>query len=135
MRPARPRPPHVQKHVIACSSTIPSLPLAKTRTMLPLGWNPSDYAQDPSQVGSSHEVNRELSWMLPRCGRFRVKWDTCVTYGHPSSNLGRSLFPRGVFLPHPIQQVERTSVAELPATSQGVADCTSRASGLRAVVR
>jgi hypothetical protein len=23
-------------------------------------------------VGTSHEVNRELSWTLPRCGRFRV---------------------------------------------------------------
>jgi hypothetical protein len=53
---------------------------------------PSD-CQVPSQDGSSYEVNRELSWMLPRCGRFRVKRDTCVTYCHPSSNLGRNLFP------------------------------------------
>jgi ribosomal protein L37E len=44
-------------------------------------------------AGSSHEVNRELSRMHPRCGRFRVKRDACVSCGHPSSNLGRNLFP------------------------------------------
>jgi hypothetical protein len=95
---------------------------------------PSHYFQVPSsQVGSSHEVNRGLSWMPPRCGRFRVKRVTCVTFGHPSSNLGRNLFPRGVFLPHPIQQVERHSVTTV--TSQGGNDCSHIATGLRSVVR
>jgi hypothetical protein len=94
---------------------------------------PSYFCQVPSQVGSSHEVNRGLSWMPPRCRRFRVKLDTCVTSCHPSSNLGRNLFPRGVFLPHPIQQVEKHSVTVLPVIR--VSDCTPRASGLRAVVR
>jgi hypothetical protein len=35
-------------------------------------WTPSD-CQVPSQVGSSHEFNRVLSWMHPRCGHFRSK--------------------------------------------------------------
>jgi hypothetical protein len=60
---------------------------------------PSD-CQVPSQVGSSHEVNRGLSWMLPRCGRFRVKRDMCVTNCHPSSKLGRNLFPPRWFSYH-----------------------------------
>jgi hypothetical protein len=67
---------------------------------------PSD-CQVPSQVGSSHEFNRDQSWMLPRCGRFRVKRDTCVAYGHPSLNLGlelqfreRNLFPPRRFSYH-----------------------------------
>jgi hypothetical protein len=84
----------------------------------------SDYAQVPSQVGSSHEVNRVVSWMHPRC----------VTFCHPSSNLSRNLSLRGGFLPHPIQQVERTSVTLLPVTRRGSAR-TSRGSGLRAAVR
>jgi hypothetical protein len=51
-------------------------------------------------VGTSHEVNRELSWMLPRYGRFRVKRDTCVALYRPSSNLGRNLFPLRRFSCH-----------------------------------
>jgi hypothetical protein len=61
---------------------------------------PSNSCQVPSQVGSSHEVNRGLSWMPPRCGRFRVKRDTCVILDHPSSNLGRNLFPPRRFSYH-----------------------------------
>jgi hypothetical protein len=44
-------------------------------------------------VGTSHEVNRELSWMLPRCGRFRVNGIRVRASCRPSSNLGRNLFP------------------------------------------
>jgi hypothetical protein len=66
-------------------------------------WKPSD-CQASSHVGSSHEVNRVLSWMHPRCGRFMAKRDTCVAFCHPSSNLGRNLFLCGGFLPHPIQR-------------------------------
>jgi hypothetical protein len=51
-------------------------------------------------AGTSHEVNRELSWMLPRCGRFRVKRDTRVALCHPSPNLGRNLFPPRRFSYH-----------------------------------
>jgi hypothetical protein len=94
---------------------------------------PSDFCQVPLQVGSSHEVNRGLSSMPPRCGRFRVKRDTCVTNCHPSSNLGRNLFPRGVFFSHPIQQVGGHSATTV--AKKGVADGTPIATGLRAVVR
>jgi hypothetical protein len=78
-------------------------------------WSPK---RDPIPVPS--EFDRGLSWMPPRCGRSRVKRDTCVAYGHPSSNLGRNLCPRGVVLPHPIQQVQATSDALLPASTQVV---------------
>jgi hypothetical protein len=51
-------------------------------------------------AGSCHEVNRELSWTLPRCGRFRAKRGTCVTIGHPPLNLGRNLSPPRRFSYH-----------------------------------
>jgi hypothetical protein len=95
---------------------------------------PSDYAKVPSQDVSSHEVNRDLSWMLPRCGRFRVKRDTCVSLAHPSSNLGRNLFARGVFLPHPIQQGQERSATELPCPKEG-SQSEPNGHGLRAVRR
>jgi hypothetical protein len=56
---------------------------------------------------------------------------TCVACGHPSPNLGRNLSPRGVFLPHPSQQVQRHSV--ITVTSDGPA--LPRIAALRAVVR
>jgi hypothetical protein len=59
------------------------------------------FCQASSQADSCHEFNRGLSWMPPRCGRSRVKRDTCVTNCHPSSNLGRNLFPRRGFLTTP----------------------------------
>jgi hypothetical protein len=54
-------------------------------------------------------LERFLEILATRCGRFRVKRDTCVTNCHPSSDLGRNLFPCGVFLPYPIQQVRSDS--------------------------
>jgi hypothetical protein len=54
---------------------------------------------------------------------------TCVTCGHPPPNLGRDLFPRGVFLPHPSQQVQWHSATTVALT------CTTLPPALRAVVR
>jgi hypothetical protein len=86
-------------------------------------------------VGSSHEVNRELSWMLPRCGRSRVNQIRVRALCRPSSNLGRNLSLHGGFSPHPIQQVQWTSVAVLPATRRRSLACTKSPPALRAVVR
>jgi hypothetical protein len=54
--------------------------------------------------GSSHEVNRGLSWMPPRCGRSRVNGIRVRASCRPSSSLGRNLFLRGGFSSHPIQR-------------------------------
>jgi hypothetical protein len=43
-------------------------------------------------AGTSHEVNRGLSSMPPRCGRFRVNGIRVRALCRPSSNLGRNLF-------------------------------------------
>jgi hypothetical protein len=51
-------------------------------------------------VGTSHEVNRELSWMLPRCGRFRGNRIRVRALCRPSSNLGRNFFPLWRFSYH-----------------------------------
>jgi hypothetical protein len=63
-------------------------------------WTPSDCDASIAAAGSSQDVSRRVrSWRHTSDGRSRVKRDTCVANGHPSSNLGRNLFPCGVFLP------------------------------------
>jgi hypothetical protein len=109
-----------------------SFPVAAMQHFL-RGKKPSNSCQVSSQGSSSHEVNRVLSWMHPRCRRFRVKRDTCVTHSHPSSNLGRNLSPVRGFLTTP-------DSAAFNATSRqpshiGGSLCTPRVPGLRAVVR
>jgi hypothetical protein len=58
---------------------------------------PSNYSAS-SAAGSSQGTRRVRSWGHTSGDRSRVKRDTCVAIGHPSSNLGRNLFPCGVFL-------------------------------------
>jgi hypothetical protein len=61
------------------------------------GYAPSNYSAF-SAAGTSQSSRRVRSWRHTSGGRSRVKWDTCVANGNPSSNLGRNLFPCGVFL-------------------------------------
>jgi hypothetical protein len=51
-------------------------------------------------VGSSHEINRGLSWTSPRCARFRVNGIRVRALCRPSPNLGRNLFPPRRFSYH-----------------------------------
>jgi hypothetical protein len=51
-------------------------------------------------VGTSHEVNRGLSWTPPMCGRFRVNRIRVRALCRPSSNLGRNLSPPRRFSYH-----------------------------------
>jgi hypothetical protein len=80
-------------------------------------------------VGSSQGSRAELE----ACEVWSVQGqrDTCVTNCHPSSNLGRNLFPHGVFLPHPSQRVQRHSVTTVTSEGPGL----PRMAALRAVVR
>jgi hypothetical protein len=64
--------------------------------------------QASSQAGSSLEFNRVLSWMHPRCGRFRVNGSVCDKLP-PFPNLSCNLSMRAGLLPHPIQ---RRSIAQ-----------------------
>jgi hypothetical protein len=50
-----------------------------------------------SAAGSSLKI-AVRSWMHTSGRRSRVKRDTCVACGDPSPNLGRNLFPCGLFL-------------------------------------
>jgi hypothetical protein len=52
---------------------------------------PSNLSHCSTAAGSSLESVR--SWMHTGHRRPRAKRDTCVTFGHPSPNLGRNLFP------------------------------------------
>jgi hypothetical protein len=58
---------------------------------------PSNQCHAPT-AGSSQGIQSVRSWRHTSGRRSRVKRDTCVAIGHPSSNLGRNLFPCGVFL-------------------------------------
>jgi hypothetical protein len=80
-------------------------------------------------VGSSQGSRAELE----ACEVWSVQGQrgTCVTNCHPPPNLGRNLFPRGVFLPHPSQQVQRHSVRTVTSDGPGL----PRMAALRAVVR
>jgi hypothetical protein len=59
-------------------------------------WTPSDCHASFAAAGSSQDVLRRVrSWGHTSDGRSRIERDTCVANGHPSSNLGRNLFPCG----------------------------------------
>jgi hypothetical protein len=62
-------------------------------------WTPSDCHASLAAGSSQDDSRRVRSWKHTSDARSRVKRDTCVAIGHPSSNLGRNLFPCVVFLP------------------------------------
>jgi hypothetical protein len=94
-------------------------------------WTPS-YCQTSSQVGTSLEFNRVLSWMHPRCGRFRVNGYVCCIR-QPFPNLSRNLSLRAGFLPHLIQ---RRSIAQCGRVTLPLGSLLHhRVHGPRAVVR
>jgi hypothetical protein len=83
-------------------------------------------------VGTSHEVNRGLSWMPPRCGRSRVNGIRVRALCRPSSNLGRNLFPPRRFSYH-TRFSRFNGTARQP--SPRALTCTNPQPALRAVVR
>jgi hypothetical protein len=92
-------------------------------------WTPSDCHASIAAAGSSQVFRRVRSWRHTSGDRSRVKRDTCVASSHPSSNLGRNLFPSGVFL-------SRTkSAGSMAQRDNRRLICTSPRPGLRAVVR
>jgi hypothetical protein len=88
-----------------------------------------------SAAGSSQEFTSVRSWMHTSGHQYRVKRDPCVTNGHPSSNLGRNLFPSRRFsCRSPNHRVQWHSVTTV-TRHRCVAQRERAPSALRALVR
>jgi hypothetical protein len=95
-------------------------------------WTPSDRSAYSQAGRTSLKIRRVRSWEHTSGDRSRVQRDTCVAIGHPSSDLGRNLFPCGVFL---WSTESAGSIAHRDNRHSSVFGCTHPVPGPRAVVR